>query len=87
MASVQAHGIVIEYDRIGDPVAPAMLLIMGFTAQLIQWEEEFCRMLASHGYQVIRFDNRDAGLSSKIEDGSYYTLEDMADDGFGLLDA
>ena len=60
-------GIEIEYDTIGSPSDPALLLIMGFTAQLTAWDDEFCRMLADGGLHVIRFDNRDCGLSTKLD--------------------
>ena len=60
-------GIELEYDTFGDPGDPALLLVMGFTAQMIAWRDEFCQMLASHGRHVIRFDNRDCGLSTKLD--------------------
>ena len=60
-------GIELEYDTFGDPGDPALLLVMGFTAQMIAWQEEFCQMLASHGRYVIRYDNRDCGLSTKFD--------------------
>jgi pimeloyl-ACP methyl ester carboxylesterase len=77
-----------------------MLLIMGLGVQMLGWDERFCNMLAERGYHVIRFDNRDIGLSSKIEGGpvpnplelmagnhssASYTLDDMAGDAAGLL--
>jgi pimeloyl-ACP methyl ester carboxylesterase len=65
--AVQANGIEIVYDTFGDPNDPPMLLIMGLAAQMIAWDEEFCAQLAAKGYWVIRFDNRDIGLSSKFE--------------------
>jgi pimeloyl-ACP methyl ester carboxylesterase len=101
MPNVRANGIDIEYDEFGNPSDPALLLIMGFTAQMTAWDEEFCRQLAGRGFRVIRFDNRDCGLTTKIESGPQpdigaamsgdpssisYTLEDMADDAAGLLD-
>jgi pimeloyl-ACP methyl ester carboxylesterase len=74
------------YDAFGDPEGPAMLLIMGLGFQLIHWPEDFCRQLAAEGFRVVRFDNRDAGRSTHLP-GHRYTLEDMADDAVGLLDA
>ena len=102
MPNVRANGIDIEYDECGNPNDPALLLIMGFTAQMTAWDEEFCRLLAGEGFRVIRFDNRDCGLTTKIEGGpdpditaaiggdassAAYSLDDMADDAAGLLDA
>jgi pimeloyl-ACP methyl ester carboxylesterase len=74
------------HDAFGDPGHPPMLLIMGMGFQLIHWPEEFCRRLAGAGFRVVRFDNRDAGRSTHLP-GRRYTLEDMADDAVGLLDA
>ena len=102
MPNVRANGIDIEYDEFGKPDDPALLLIMGFTAQMIAWDERLCQQLAGRGFRVIRFDNRDVGLSSKIEGGpepdvsaamdgdtssASYTIDDMADDAAGLPDA
>jgi pimeloyl-ACP methyl ester carboxylesterase len=67
MPRADNHGVEIEYDTVGDPSDPALLLVMGLTAQLTAWDVEFCRMLADRGFHVIRFDNRDCGLSSKTE--------------------
>ncbi len=60
-------GIELEYDTFGSPDDPALLLVMGFTAQMIAWDEQFCRQLAERGRYVIRFDNRDCGLSTKLD--------------------
>jgi pimeloyl-ACP methyl ester carboxylesterase len=68
MPNVSANGIRIEYDTHGDPSSPPLLLIMGFGGQMIFWDEEVCSQLAERGYYVIRFDNRDVGLSSKFEE-------------------
>ncbi len=65
MPTAQNHDVTIEYDTFGDQADPAVLLVMGFTAQMIAWDEELCRLIAGHGLHVIRFDNRDCGLSSK----------------------
>ncbi len=65
-AVAQANGIEITYDTFGDPQAKPMLLIMGLGAQMIAWEEDFCAQLAEQGHWVIRFDNRDIGLSTKF---------------------
>lgn len=57
----------IEYETMGDPTNPPVLLVMGFTAQMIVWPDSFCARLVDHGYRVIRFDNRDCGLSGKLD--------------------
>ena len=71
MAKVKANtwndlDIEIEYETFGNPNDPALLLVMGFTAQLIAWDVDFCQLLADRGRYVIRFDNRDCGLSTKL---------------------
>jgi len=80
MPNVKANGIQIEYDTIGNPALPPLLLIMGLGGQLIHWDERFCRLLADRGHFVIRFDNRDTGLSTRFEAAG---LPDMSE----LLDA
>lgn len=101
MPRVSANGLDLEYDTTGDPSGPPLLLIMGLGAQMISWDEDLCRLLADRGFHVIRFDNRDVGLSTKLDHLGVpdlrevltgrtppaYTLEDMADDAVGLLDA
>ncbi|MET9124415.1 alpha/beta hydrolase [Streptomyces sp. NPDC004528] len=104
-----APGVSLAYETFGDPADPAVLLVMGFGAQMIAWHEDFCRALADRGRHVIRYDNRDCGLSTTFDDhpvdlGRFiaavssgdlpsaramvpYTLQDMADDGLGLLTA
>jgi pimeloyl-ACP methyl ester carboxylesterase len=64
--STDNRNIELEYDHFGNPTDPALLLIMGFTAQMVAWDEEFCTQLADRGHFVIRFDNRDCGLSTKL---------------------
>jgi pimeloyl-ACP methyl ester carboxylesterase len=100
--NVGPAGIEICYERLGRWDAPAVLLIMGVAAQLIHWPDEFCETLAKRGLQVIRFDNRDSGLSTHLHNAPEpnlaaalagdlssvsYTLSDMAADAAGLLDA
>jgi pimeloyl-ACP methyl ester carboxylesterase len=101
MPRVKANGIEIEYESMGASTAPPMLLIMGLGAQLITWDEGFCEELVQRGFRVIRYDNRDSGLSTKMESagpadllGAYggnpepaYSLDVLADDAVGLLDA
>lgn len=95
-------GIDIAYERFGDRDAPPVLLVMGLATQMLGWPEEFCSALVARGLHVIRFDNRDVGLSTHLHDArqpdvmaalsgdsssASYTLSDMADDSVGLLDA
>ncbi|MCC6847236.1 MAG: alpha/beta fold hydrolase [Deltaproteobacteria bacterium] len=62
-----ANGIELEYDAFGDPTNPPLVLIMGLGAQMILWEEDFCAELAAAGFHVVRFDNRDVGLSTQLD--------------------
>ena len=67
MPKTTANGIEIHYEEHGKPEDPAMLLIMGFGAQLTLWPEELVDELVGHGFRVIRYDNRDIGLSQKFD--------------------
>lgn len=67
MPNVRANGINIEYDEFGRPDARPVLLVMGLGAQMVLWDEEFCELLAERNHRVIRFDNRDVGLSTKFD--------------------
>ncbi|HZU71191.1 MAG TPA: alpha/beta fold hydrolase [Acidimicrobiales bacterium] len=69
MGTVRANGIELEYETFGSSSDPALLLVMGLGAQLTSWDERFCRRLADAGFRVIRYDNRDVGLSTKIDGG------------------
>jgi pimeloyl-ACP methyl ester carboxylesterase len=90
------------YETFGDRSDPALLLVMGLGTQMLAWREGFCRELVAHGFFVIRYDNRDVGRSTRFSGvkppgavellrrkprNAAYTLDDMADDGLGLLDA
>jgi len=66
MARVHANGIDIEYESFGRESDPAILLIMGFAAQMTMWQQALCEQLAARGFRVIRFDNRDIGLSTHL---------------------
>ncbi|MEK6805271.1 MAG: alpha/beta hydrolase [Pseudomonadota bacterium] len=66
MSKIQSNGIELEYESFGDAKHPPILLIMGLGGQLIHWPDEFCKTLAQAGYHVIRFDNRDIGLSTRL---------------------
>jgi pimeloyl-ACP methyl ester carboxylesterase len=61
-----ANPIDIYYEDMGDPNNPAVLLVMGLGAQLLLWRKEFCEKLVDQGLRVIRYDNRDVGLSTKV---------------------
>lgn len=102
MPRAEANGIELEYDTFGSPQDQPLLLIMGLGTQMTAWEPRFCAMLAERGYYVIRFDNRDIGLSTQFDQmpepdllailsgdprTAPYLLADMADDAAGLLDA
>jgi pimeloyl-ACP methyl ester carboxylesterase len=96
-----ANGIELCYEEFGDPAAPAILLIMGLATQMLAWPEDFCADLAGRGFRVIRFDNRDVGRSQRMtgappttlqlvtrsKKAARYSLDDMAADSVGLLDA
>src|SRR3954454_8647784 len=90
------------YETFGEAGRPAVLLVMGLGTQMIAWHEDFCGQLADRGFFVIRYDTRDVGRSTKLSAAPpptprelltrkiarpAYTLDDMADDGAGLLDA
>jgi pimeloyl-ACP methyl ester carboxylesterase len=68
MPNVRANGITIEYEEFGRQDSTPMLLIMGLSAQMVMWDERFCKQLADGGFRVIRFDNRDVGLSTKFHE-------------------
>ena len=103
MPRISANHIELDYQSFGPADAPAILLIMGLGAQLTRWNDELCEALVARGYRVIRFDNRDCGLSTHFDDAPQpdigaalrngtplkvpYTLDDMAADCIGLLDA
>lgn len=67
MPNIDANGIRIEYDSFGDRGAEPLLLVMGLGGQMLLWEESFCEALAERGYFVVRFDNRDIGLSTHFD--------------------
>ncbi|MFC1430937.1 alpha/beta fold hydrolase [Streptacidiphilus sp. N1-3] len=97
-----AQQVEIEYDTFGDPARPTVLLIMGLGQQLTSWREESCEALAGRGFHVVRYDNRDTGLSTFLDAGprpdlraimegdpssAPYLLGDMALDALSVLDA
>jgi pimeloyl-ACP methyl ester carboxylesterase len=95
------NGLELEYESFGDSAATPLLLVMGLTYQMIEWDDDLCALIADRGFRVTRFDNRDVGLSTKLEAlgtpdlmamlagsaGPPYSLDDMADDSVGVLDA
>ena len=101
MPRLNANRLEFEYDTFGQPTAAPLLLIMGLGAQMISWDEDFCELLAGRGFSVVRFDNRDSGLSTTLDGAPVpelqellggtatapYTLSDMAADAVGILDA
>ena len=103
MPRLATNSIELHYESFGAASAPAILLIMGLGAQLTRWNSELCDLLVERGFRVIRFDNRDCGRSTLCDDlplpdisaalrGGLlsvlpYTLDTMAADSVGLLDA
>src|SRR5437764_8966667 len=83
-----ANGAVsLYYEVFGGGDDPTLLLVNGLGRQCINFKVELCQKFAGEGFRVVRFDNRDVGLSSHLKGGPKYTVEDMADDGFAVLDA
>jgi pimeloyl-ACP methyl ester carboxylesterase len=79
--------VTIYYETFGREDAPVLLLVNGLGSQCINFKVEFCEKFVAEGFRVVRFDNRDVGLSSHLDDGPRYTVDDMAGDGFAVLDA
>ena len=85
---VQANGVDLCVDSLGDPLDPLILLIMGSSASMDWWEDDFCERLAAGSRFVVRYDHRDTGRSVSYEPGAPgYTGDDLIDDVVGLLDA
>lgn len=94
-------GVELEYEVSGPRSGVPLLLIGGLGSQLVSWDDEFCALLVARGYRVVRFDNRDSGLSTMLDEAGApdllgilvggsappYTLDDLAADAVGLLDA
>jgi pimeloyl-ACP methyl ester carboxylesterase len=76
-SKVRANDIEIAYDSFGESGAPPLVLIMGFTAQMIMWDEGFCEGLARRGYRVIRFDNRDVGHTTWLTEAGTPKIGDL----------
>jgi pimeloyl-ACP methyl ester carboxylesterase len=103
---LQSNGLKMAYQTFGKPTDPAIILVAGLYNQLVRWPVEFCQLLEQRGFYVIRFDNRDIGLTDKMEGqkapsllrlalkyylgipvSAPYSLNDMAADTVGVLDA
>lgn len=97
---IAANGIELAYETFGVRTDPPLVLIMGLGGQMVAWPEELCRALADSGHFVVRFDNRDVGESTHLDDAGVptlrdvlrrrqppYGIEDMADDTAGLIEA
>lgn len=98
-----AGDIDLCFQTFGDPTHPTVLLVMGLGGPMTWWNPEFCRRIAEHGFQVVRYDNRDTGRSTKLRQHRVtrgalvrgllgrerppYTLSDLADDALAILDA
>lgn len=84
---IRAHEIELATQSFGDAAHPAVLLVMGGMASMLWWPQEFCERLASHGRHVVRYDQRDTGLSTKYPPGEgAYTLGDLVNDAIRVLD-
>jgi pimeloyl-ACP methyl ester carboxylesterase len=97
---VEVNGLELAYDTFGAPGDPTVVLVMGLGTARWAWPDRLCEDIASAGRHVVRFDNRDAGESTKLDhlgdpDGfdvlvrrrAPYSIQDMADDLLGLIDA
>ena len=73
----KANGIEICYDIFGSADAEPLVLIMGLSAQMVLWDDEFCQLLAGRGFRVIRFDNRDIGQSTRMSGGKRITATEF----------
>ena len=87
MPTATNGAVELYYETFGADDAPVLLLVNGLGSQCINFKVELCERLAAEGFRVVRFDNRDVGLSSHLKGGPRYTVDDMADDGFAVLDA
>ncbi len=84
---IDANGISLYSEAVGDPAHPAVLLVMGAMSSAVWWPDAFCRRLAARRRYVIRYDHRDTGQSTSYPPGGApYTVEDLADDAVRVLD-
>ncbi len=96
----ETNGITLAYEELGDPGGRPLLLVMGLGSQMVSWPDDYCRLFVDAGFRVVRYDNRDIGLSTHFDTAGMpdlaayfagtagpppYYVEDMADDAAGLL--
>ena len=86
MSTARNGQVDIHYEEFGDPRKPTLLLVNGLGSQCINYAVPWCQLFCDEGFRVVRFDNRDVGLSTKLE-GMEYSLTDMGDDAIAVLDA
>ena len=100
MIGTASHdGLQIAYEPVGEQTGAPLLLIMGHLGQMAGWPTGFCMELSERGFSVVRFDNRDFGLSSRVDDGPpvsklrqlfrppvVYRIDDMVGDALAVLD-
>jgi pimeloyl-ACP methyl ester carboxylesterase len=86
MSTARNGDVEIYFETFGDPGDPTLVLVNGLGSQCINYSVEWCERFVAEGFQVVRMDNRDVGLSSKL-DGVEYDLHDMANDLVAVLDA
>lgn len=87
MTAIDAGGVQLEYQLLGQTDHPVIVLVRGLGTQMIDWPDELLQGLQDNGFAVLIFDNRDVGLSQKFVDAPDYSLDDMALDITNLLDA
>src|SRR3954453_18262931 len=87
MPTTSNGDVELYYETFGSGERPTLLLVNGLGSQCINIKVELCERFVERGLQVVRFDNRDVGLSSHLKGGPKYNVDDMARDGFAVLDA
>src|SRR3954471_8578869 len=87
MPTTRNGDVSLYYETFGADNDPTLLLVNGLGSQCINFKVDFCERFAARGFHVVRFDNRDVGLSSHLKGGPKYTVDDMAEGGFAVLDA
>jgi pimeloyl-ACP methyl ester carboxylesterase len=85
MGTARNGSVEIHFESFGDPNRPTLLLVNGLGSQCINYAVEWCEMFCDEGFGVVRFDNRDVGLSTKLGEPGY-SLVDMAEDAIAVLD-